>query len=69
MTERVTQHIEYADGVTACGASRSPDNMVAWRDEKTESIVHRMTFLLGPGGSMYVACEACVAAHARRRDP
>ena len=58
-------HIVYSDGTTACGASSSSADCLAWRSDRIESIVDRATFLIGPGGCRYVVCAACAIAHTR----
>lgn len=60
-------HIGYPEGVTACGAPPTREDVYAWRTEKIDGIVHRATFLAGPGGRSYVLCERCIAAHGPRR--
>lgn len=60
-------HILYPEEVTACGAPPTGDDAYAWRTERIDGIVHRATFLTGPGGRSYVVCERCIAAHGPRR--
>ena len=56
-------HIVYSGEVTACGAPSTREDVLAWRTERTDFVVHRATFLGGPGGKTYVLCERCIAAH------
>lgn len=59
-------HIVYSEEVTACGAPSTREDVLAWRTEKIDFVVHRATFLGGPGGKRYVLCERCIEVHAAR---
>lgn len=65
-TGGVPCHIVYPEEVTACGASTTRWDVLAWRTDRTDAVVHRATWLGGPGGRTYELCEACIAAHRAR---
>ena len=56
-------HIVYPEEVTACGAPPTRHDVYAYRTDRIDSVIHRATWLGGPGGRPYALCEACIAAH------
>ena len=51
--------------MTACGAPPTREDVYAWRTDRIDAVVHRATFLAGPGRRPYALCERCIAAHRR----